>query len=36
MSMAVALALDWTAGKLPKKTNELALKALIEKGINPG
>jgi len=35
MSMAVALALDWTAGKLPKATNDLALKSLIEKGIKP-
>ncbi|HPE75345.1 MAG TPA: heparinase II/III family protein [Draconibacterium sp.] len=35
MSMAVALALDWTAGKLPKSTNELAKSALIEKGIKP-
>ena len=35
MSMAVALALDWTAGKLPKLTIELAKTALIEKGIKP-
>jgi hypothetical protein len=35
MSMAVALALDWTAGKLPKPTIDLALKSLIEKGIKP-
>ena len=35
MSTAVALALDWTAGKLPKTTQELALNALIEKGIKP-
>ena len=35
MSMAVALALDWTAGKLPKSTIELAKTALIEKGIKP-
>lgn len=35
MSMAVAIALDWTAGKLPKSTIELAKKALIEKGIKP-
>jgi len=35
MSMAVAFALDWTAGKLPKSTQELAKKALIEKGIKP-
>ncbi len=35
MSMAVSLAVDWTAGKLPKATNDLALKSLIEKGIKP-
>ncbi len=35
MSMAVAFALDWTAGKLPKPTMDLAKKALIEKGIKP-
>lgn len=35
MSMAVSLALDWTAGKLPKSTIELAKNALIEKGIKP-
>jgi hypothetical protein len=35
MSMAVSLALDWTAGKLPKTTIDLAKKALIEKGIKP-
>jgi hypothetical protein len=35
MSMAVAIALDWTAGKLPKTTIELAKNALIEKGIKP-
>lgn len=35
MSMAVAFALDWTAGKLPKPTIELAQNALIEKGIKP-
>ena len=35
MSMAVAFALDWTAGALPASTKELALTALIEKGINP-
>ena len=35
MSMAVALALDWTAGKLPKSTIDLALNSLIEKGIKP-
>ncbi|MCK5207416.1 MAG: hypothetical protein KAQ79_05335, partial [Cyclobacteriaceae bacterium] len=35
MSMAVAIALDWTAGKLPKSTIDLAKTALIEKGIKP-
>ena len=35
MSMAVAIALDWTAGKLPKSTIQLAKNALIEKGIKP-
>ena len=35
MSTAVAFALDWTAGKLPKQTRDLAIKSLIEKGINP-
>lgn len=35
MSMAIALALDWTAGKLPKQTIALAENALIEKGIKP-
>ncbi len=35
MSMAVAIALDWTAGKLPKSTIQLAKTALIEKGIKP-
>ena len=35
MSMAVAIALDWTAGKLPKATQKLAKTALIEKGIKP-
>ena len=35
MSMAVAIALDWTAGKLPKSTIEMARTALIEKGIKP-
>ena len=35
MSMAVAIALDWTAGKLPASTIELAQNALIEKGIKP-
>lgn len=35
MSLAVALAIDWTHGDLPKETEELAIKALIEKGIKP-
>jgi hypothetical protein len=35
MSTAVALALDWTAGKLPQSTIEMAKTALIEKGIKP-
>ncbi|GAA4300817.1 heparinase II/III domain-containing protein [Compostibacter hankyongensis] len=35
MSMAVALALDWTQGKLPRSTQDLAQTALIEKGIKP-
>jgi hypothetical protein len=35
MSLAIALALDWTAGDLPKTTVEFAKKSLIEKGINP-
>ena len=36
MAMGVAIGLDWTAGDLPKSTIELAEKALIEKGIQPG
>jgi hypothetical protein len=35
MSTAVALALDWTAGDLPKSTRDLAKKALVDKGIMP-
>lgn len=35
MSMAVAIALDWTAGALPSKTKELVINSLIEKGIKP-
>lgn len=35
MSMAVAFALDWTAGELSKSTIKLAKTALIEKGIKP-
>ncbi|MCY1719031.1 heparinase II/III family protein [Prolixibacteraceae bacterium Z1-6] len=33
MCLAVAMALDWTAGDLPSSTIELAKTALIEKGI---
>lgn len=36
MSMAVALALDWTCDQLPESTISLAKKSLIEKGIYPG
>lgn len=35
MSLAIALAIDWTAGKLPPATVELAKRSLIEKGIQP-
>ncbi len=35
MSMAVAFALDWTAGQLPRTTIDLAQNALINKGIKP-
>jgi len=35
MSMAVAFALDWTAGDLPQSTIKMAQTALIEKGIDP-
>jgi hypothetical protein len=35
MSLAIALAIDWTAGDLPKTTQALAKKSLIEKGIKP-
>ena len=35
MSMAVAFALDWTAGDLPQSTITLAKSTLIEKGIKP-
>jgi hypothetical protein len=35
MSLAISLAIDWTAGDLPKSTIDLAKKSLIEKGINP-
>ena len=33
MSLAIALALDWTAGDLPQSTIDLAKNSLIEKGI---
>jgi hypothetical protein len=35
MATAVALAIDWVGGDLPKTTVDLAKTALIEKGINP-
>lgn len=35
MSLAIALAIDWTAGDLPSSTVELAKRALIDKGIRP-
>ncbi len=35
MSLAIAIAIDWTAGQLPKSTVDLAKKSLIEKGIKP-
>lgn len=35
MSLAIALAIDWTASDLPKSTVALAKKSLIEKGIQP-
>ncbi len=35
MALAVSLALDWTAGSLPPETVDLAMTALIEKGIQP-
>jgi len=35
MSLAIALAIDWTADVLPKSTVALAKKSLIEKGIQP-
>ncbi len=35
MSLAVALALDWTAGHLPPATFDIAITALIEKGLKP-
>ena len=35
MCLAIALALDWTAGDLPQPTIDLAKRSLIEKGIKP-
>ena len=35
MSLAVAIALDWTKGDLPKSTIQLAKNALIELGLKP-
>lgn len=35
MSLAIALAIDWTGGDLPKSTIDLAKHSLIEKGIKP-
>lgn len=35
MSLAVAIALDWTGGDLPDETTRLAKSSLIDKGINP-
>lgn len=35
MSLAVSLALDWTAGKLPQETVKKAKIALVEKAIYP-
>jgi hypothetical protein len=35
MSLAVALAVDWVRDALPKNTVDLAITALIEKGIKP-
>jgi hypothetical protein len=35
MSLAIALAIDWTAGDLPQSTIDLAKRSLIEKGIKP-
>ncbi len=35
MALAVALALDWTTGDLPKETIEIAKKALLEKALKP-
>ncbi|MFT7589378.1 MAG: hypothetical protein ACI959_001596 [Limisphaerales bacterium] len=35
MSLAIALAIDWTAGNPPESTISLAKSSLIEKGIKP-
>lgn len=35
MSLGIALAIDWTAGDLPRSTIELAKRSLLEKGIKP-
>lgn len=35
MSLAIALAIDWTAGNLPRSTIDLAKRSLVEKGIKP-
>ncbi|MFW5835323.1 MAG: heparinase II/III domain-containing protein [bacterium] len=35
MAMGVALAVDWAGRDLPQSTVDLAMNALIEKGINP-
>ena len=35
ISLAIALAIDWTEGDLPQSTVDLAKKSLIEKGIKP-
>lgn len=35
MSLAISLAIDWTADDLPLSTINLAKQSLIEKGINP-
>lgn len=36
MAYAVSIGLDWTLGKLPKSTKQLAKKALIKYAITPG
>ena len=35
MTMALAFALDWTAGDLPQSTIDKATQAIINKGIMP-